>query len=184
MQRGRQNNNFKGTVDITVCTAAVRSDFFWSYLKMVAVLTELGNEVHIYFQACPCHQSKEVMKRLKASLPVGCPSCPLAGRVLPQLAVGDLERFCHRLFNARQLEVVRMTHGLCALELGRVLQDYEAGRQHMLTHLRLKGAYHLGCRSCSPASFTQLKILRAAQHGVPWINGGPCHQSCRQVPML
>lgn len=137
VQQGQQQNKFKGPVDIAKCTECVHSNFFWSYIKMVNVLAEIGNHLYSWLQACPCHRGGA---RVELNKSFG--QCPMAGRLLPQLAAGDLERFAGDLFTTSQVEILRLTHGLQGNTVTRVLQDFEFGRQHMLAHIRVKGAYH------------------------------------------
>ena len=142
VDRGQQENKIKQGVDVRQCTDAVSSTWFWNYIAMVSVLSIIGNHIYSWFQACPCHKGDDVQKRLKTTLGGSWPSCPLAGRVLPQLAVGELERFADELFRTSHLEVLSVVDGLSVAQITKLLQDFDLGRQHMLVHIRLKGAYH------------------------------------------
>ena len=102
---------------------------------MVTLLARVANHIHSWFQSCPCHRG-DALKVLRRT-------CPLAGCLLPWLAVGDLERFADELFAACYYDVLQCTRGLSPSDLMKVLADFENGRQHMMVHIRLKGAYHV-----------------------------------------
>ena len=67
VKAGVQAGQFKGAVDIATCTAAVTSDFFWSFVKMVAVLAAIGNHLSLWLQGCYmvlslcCHTEKHLL---------------------------------------------------------------------------------------------------------------------------
>ena len=119
------------------CTEAIRSNLFWNYIAMLNILVESDNHLYSWLQACPCHRGLALKQLHKEFSP-----CPMAGRCLPQLAAGELNTFCRDILAAAHADVLNVTHGLRPVEVMQVLSDFEFGRQHMLAHAQLKGAYH------------------------------------------
>ena len=126
------------TVETQLCDTAIRSDYFWSYLSMVQQLAALGNELLAFFQSCPCHCAEG---RSRIQHRTG-KSCPNVGRWLPHLASGELERVASKLLSISYSQVLVLLENLSRQECMQILQDFESGRQHFLSHIRLKGAIH------------------------------------------
>ena len=134
-----ENEAAAKTVSITKCTEAITSNYFWNYLAMLNVLSEVGNHIHSWFQSCPCHHG-EALKSVKSRFG----KCPNQGRLLPQLAAGALDRLASELFVKGHAEIVAKLRDLEPGQTMEILDDFELGRQHMLLHVALKGAYHQG----------------------------------------
>ena len=100
-------------------------------------LSNVGLHLHSWLQGCPCHRG-EALRQLQREEG----SCPNSGRLLPQLAAGELQAFAGEVCAAAYGDVLHVLLGLAAAEVTRVLDDLEAGRQHLVAHVVLKGAYH------------------------------------------
>eukprot|EP00438_Fugacium_kawagutii_P008672 Skav218415 [mRNA] locus=scaffold4660:8100:9778:- [translate_table: standard] len=65
--------------------SAIRSNFFWAYLKFVLLIHGVINDLGLWSEGCPCHGHKDS-------------SCPLKGRRAPELAAGFFWTFLHQTF--------------------------------------------------------------------------------------
>ena len=119
------------------CDEAIQSPMFWAYVQMVQRLTLVANQLLSKMQACPCHSAEErhLMQQQGTS-------CPNKGRWLPFLANGYLSTVATQLLAEAYASIVPRMHGLTAKQSAQILHDYECGRQHLLCHLRIKGAVH------------------------------------------
>lgn len=71
----------------TKADSAIRSSFFWAYLKFVLLIHGVINDLGLWGEGCPCHGHKDH-------------SCPLRGRRAPELAAGFFWTFLHETFCA------------------------------------------------------------------------------------
>lgn len=106
-----QQHKLKNSVDIW----CVASDFFWGYIEMVNVLASIGNHLHSWIQACPCHRGdSRTGAHIVRHVPDGRPPSASASRAADLSASSQAE----------------------------VSQYFEFGRQHMVAHIRVRGTYH------------------------------------------
>ena len=113
---------------------AIGSEYFWSYLRMIQLLADFGGKLMNWAQACPCH-TKAGRERLERT-------CPMAGRWLPFLADGHLETLIEQLMAVTYGQVLARLQGLTPQATMSILGDFEHARQHVVAHLRIKGAVH------------------------------------------
>lgn len=124
-------------VNLAMCTEAINSDYFWSFLAMVDILAGVGNHLQSWLQSCPCHRGEALEDLHRRFGP-----CPNSGRNMARLAAGELDRFAEEMLLLAHGDVLQVTQGLTAQEVMRLLDSFELARQHMLMHVRIKGAHH------------------------------------------
>ena len=100
---------------LSLATEAMRSQFFWSWLDMFAVMTETVSKMEAWWEACPCHEnegsdeegedniegqqrgiSKKDLFRERLGVDFTCPLCT---RRAPELAAGGFDAFTTRILS-------------------------------------------------------------------------------------
>ena len=78
---------------------AIRSNFFWCYLKFILLIHGVINDLSSWCEACPCHGfSRE--------------GCPLRGRRAPELASGMFSQFLVETFSTATSMFTAVASGL------------------------------------------------------------------------
>eukprot|EP00972_Heterocapsa_arctica_P034983 5149470-Heterocapsa_arctica.AAC.1 len=135
-------------VNLDKVDEAFKSEFMWSWIRSIKALVAVCGHLEHWFEACPCHrfrrndedlhweQSRAAFSRRLGLSEVA--SCPLQGMRAPELAAGDLDSFVDDLLHPAMAQVVvQQTAGCTQEERAWILEDFEAGRQHLLLMLRL-----------------------------------------------
>ena len=84
--RGKDSENIQPSDTFAQCDRAIRSNFFWSYLKFVLLIHGVINDLSSWTEGCACHGHS-------------LPSCPLKGRRSPELASGLFDSFLADTFS-------------------------------------------------------------------------------------
>ena len=124
---------------------------------MLQALARILVEANAWAESCPCHSgllqdihSEDYDKGVYLKVVRDCLSCPLRGRRCAELAAGDFQMFVDKLFKQQaSLILLDMHPSLAESEIMLIMQDFERGRQHLITQLVMKlsnweeGHWHL-----------------------------------------
>ena len=80
------------------CDRAIRSPYFWCYLKMVILLHGLVNDLSSWAEGCECHNFER--------------PCPLRGRRAPECAAGHFQEFLNKTMVTAQSLFIAVAAGL------------------------------------------------------------------------
>ena len=153
-------------IDYNMVNAAITSDEFWTYARVIDLLGEVLDFIMKFCEACPCHSprlrfegparhsSKRKQARWNARKNKRRQPCPLGGMRVPELAAGVLDDILEQLANLGQAfllccsEIVVLSHaGRC-----RMMEEFARGRRHILFTVQMKAAFYnnlpwvlLGC---------------------------------------
>ena len=135
--------------------AAIQDSRFWAWLRMLSVLTAILGYLERWFFQCPCHAEEASMENLMHVVSAPLPArennrrvdkplhagCPFRTRRGPELAAGDFLRMLEQLLAASNQEVVGgiLVH-LSPQDQGKVVEDFEAAKQHLLFRMRVQFA--------------------------------------------
>jgi hypothetical protein len=122
--------------------AVIRDPYFWAYSHMLAMLGEVLQELQAYFLSCKCHRRydlyrghlplRQIAERRKASKLV----CPMMGRLAPEMAVGEWKNVLNNLMALGTAEVLPHTVGLDQEQRGRLLREFDASKERVVTSIR------------------------------------------------
>ena len=98
-------------IDYEMVNAAITSDVFWAYARVIDLLGEVLDYIMKFGEACPCHsprlrfegparhsaRRRMAVRKKKQRLP-----CPLSGMRVPELAAGALDDILELLANVGQ----------------------------------------------------------------------------------
>lgn len=130
--------------------AAIQSSRFWAYTDMVDRVGEFLEVFAHMSESCPCHGShfrligpSRHLRRAQLRHDLGVSQCPLATRMAPEFAAGDLLKVLRRLTNVAQTMVSTDLGVLALSEEDRsvVLGDFAHARRHILFSMQLKTAF-------------------------------------------
>lgn len=123
-------------------TIAFASTGVWFYLHMFSLLTDTIDDIDAWFASCPCHDCPSGQERLagyaRTGVSFGAFSCPLAGRRVAGVATGELEAWIADLLQMRMASVLGLPNAeqCTAEDRGKVLEDFEIARQHIMAAIR------------------------------------------------
>ena len=161
--RVQRNNDAHGEEDAfhnmawDLVDAAIQSPGFWAWLRMLSILTAVLGYLERWFFSCPCHCEAATMENLLrvVSAPLPDPneqrhqerrldkSCPFRKRRGPELASGDFLSMLDRLLAASNQEVVSVILAdLTPQDRAKVVEDFEAAKQHLLFRMRVQFAVY------------------------------------------
>ena len=139
-------------MDLKFVDAAIQSQFFWSYLYMVARLSSVVEHLFHWADGCPCHpmcEAEDVLKRTGVK-------CPMQGRKAPELAAGRLLEIVAELFHHSHAHLVLTgCRGLTPAGQSIILFDFEGARHYMAFVVSMKTA----CFSQPPLIFAGAQPL-------------------------
>ena len=155
-------------VDPDVCTAAIHSDLFWAYSRMLMCMHTILHDVSTWCEGCACHQQPGLGElQLQSSvvsskgeendLSIGKgyaellgshankvmhASCPMRGRRSAELATGDLRELLKRRISLETAGLrAWLTDSLTADERTLLVHDFLEGVGQISLHLDLKTAF-------------------------------------------
>lgn len=116
-------------------TAAVRSSLFHAYAAMALKIEQVPSALAQASEGCPCHRA---LFQFQDATP-GVKTCPMAGKLLPELCCGDLDTAHQQLWSVREadLYVLPLPPGLPPLttaEMGTLLTDFRKGLLGVYSH--------------------------------------------------
>ena len=134
---------------------AVLSGAFWSWVHMICTLADWIGHVESWFESCPCHGNPFGHERMRvfAKMP-----CPLKNFRAPELAAQRFVPFLEELSNLSAAQVVLVHTRFCKDEDRTwILEDFEAGRQHLQFSFIMQTACwtHLPQRLCVLGHFDE-----------------------------
>ena len=131
------------------CDAAITSEFWWAWLRVLDKLCDVLRGSICWLEACPCHASINAVdgddddadplpRRLRDALS----KCPLRARRAPELSTGALLREVDRLCQLSMAQVVAdIPITLSQVQRRSLLQQLDAGRNHLIFYVTAKTAY-------------------------------------------
>ena len=93
-------------------TGILSSSLFHMYASMTLLIDEVPDELARKAEGCPCH--REVMdglseykgrKLLEKHYGHGITTCPMAGKLLPELVAGELQDYCQQVWDNKESDL-------------------------------------------------------------------------------
>ena len=136
------DSGHKDGVKLQVVDAAIASEFFWEYNRMLLTIMKTIKDAIVWIESCHCHHRLLQDTQLPARERVVYEQCPARGRRLPEVAAGDfLAAFGQSLDAASTRLLLTMHRDLTARERQIILDDHEQGKAHVSFVLALKTSH-------------------------------------------
>jgi len=119
---------------LPLADAAVSSDFFWAYLKMLVVVGDTMLHLHHWAETCPCHESHRLV--LEHKLIASPVRCPLLGRRAPEICCGDLDGLLDTLYETPLAQLGAEFAGVA--DWHQIVADFHTIRLLFVQTIRLK----------------------------------------------
>ena len=136
----RQQNERQGLAafDPERITAALKSPLFHSYVAMALLREEIPEALASSVEACPCHRElfKHVSehkrrKALEQHFGQGLTTCPMSGKLLPELVAGELESVFEQICSVRETSLSLLPlpglRSLTGEEWNALMSDFRSG---------------------------------------------------------
>jgi hypothetical protein len=132
---------FKAATRIGAAAAAVQSPLFWCWLRMLRSLMEIVAHLEHWFESCACHGGQHP-GNLGMRKEAEGRKCPMRGCRAPELAAGVYVSFLRDLTGIRAVDAaLRWSLECNEDQRGKILEDFEGARQHLLFILQLELAH-------------------------------------------
>ena len=163
---------------------AIRSSYFWAYLKMIQVLMETLQCLQRWAEGCECHYDLLEESGVAPEVRRIAAACPLRGRRAPSLASGDFMKVAADCLRTSAAEVVVTCVQQTVPEKLRslIVRDFEKARAFILFILEIKTA-HYGTQPWQSFAIGHLNENLARRAWTSAVNfaitraqlGEPCH---------
>ena len=141
-------------VDVVAVTAAIRENWFWTYGEMLMKMEECLDRLRRWSESCICHRfcnlasltrhqrRKRFLKLVGPGANTMFTECPMAGKLAPYMAAGQLHVELDRLHDQSLAELTQgAQHWLTEAELSACLADWHSGTAYVQRVLREKLAF-------------------------------------------
>ena len=181
-----RNRQQEDSVDVAVVDAAVKSSFFWGFLHMLKILTDVVQTAMHWSESCPCHWGLDRRIAKVNKLQKQWLSCPLKGCRGPELASGGFLEVLRDLAetSAGQL-LTQLPRDVGPAERATLLQEFERGRAHLLfvLSMRLEHWRHEPWKAFACGHFEDTKRKEAFQECLSMRPSHPLLQELHQPAM-
>ena len=125
---------------------AITSPEFWYWLHAFEHIADILGAIDSYFSTCTCHRGDAGQARLhtlqlqrSVRTPTAVTTCPLVGRLAPEVACGEFEGWISELLRISTVVIGTMdaAAGCAPRARAAVLDDFECARNHLVYSLRL-----------------------------------------------
>ena len=147
-----QRSDVSGTVDASVLTQAIRSNWFWCFGKMILQLNEISTRFLSWAEGCPCHpwgpthertvdekEQLEVLELFRKDCGLSGSGdgfafkpCPLAGCRAFELANGAVKEQLQQVAAMSHEQILSDCEYLTEEQIGHLLDNFESAKNVVL----------------------------------------------------